>query len=42
MKAYYTENSLRLTGKAWEIRHKLKEWSKLSICVKDLLRHLGH
>ncbi|HJV45907.1 MAG TPA: Z-ring formation inhibitor MciZ [Bacillota bacterium] len=42
MKIYYSENSLRLCGKVWEVRNKLKSWSKLPISVKDLLVSKGH
>ncbi|RXT13823.1 Z-ring formation inhibitor MciZ [Ammoniphilus sp. CFH 90114] len=42
MKIYYHSNTIRLSGKVWEIREKLKEWSKLSITLQELLNQKGH
>ncbi|WP_138493406.1 Z-ring formation inhibitor MciZ [Paenibacillus pinistramenti] len=28
MRSYYAKGQLRLTGKAWQIRHKLRQWRR--------------
>jgi hypothetical protein len=43
MKLYYHSNSLRLVGKAWEIRAKLKELkTDRPITLQEYLKNKGH
>ncbi|WP_240688919.1 Z-ring formation inhibitor MciZ [Ammoniphilus sp. YIM 78166] len=42
LKIYFHSNTIRVVGKVWEIRAKLKEWSNLSMTVQDLLSRKGH
>ncbi|WP_084028981.1 Z-ring formation inhibitor MciZ [Bacillus sp. J33] len=35
MKVYVHSNGILLAGKAWEVREKLKQYSKKYIFVKD-------
>lgn len=37
MKVIRTENQLRMVGKAWEIKHKLREFSKSNLTLKEYL-----
>lgn len=38
MKVIRTKNQLKMFGKAWEIKSKLRELSKSSISLQDYLR----
>ncbi|WP_425452701.1 Z-ring formation inhibitor MciZ [Ammoniphilus oxalaticus] len=42
MKIYYDRQSIRMVGKAWQIRARLRSWSKRAITIQDLLRQKGH
>lgn len=42
MKLYFSENRLRMVGKAWEIQAKLKELKQLTIPLQDYLKSKGH
>jgi len=37
MKVYRSKNQLKLYGKAWEIRTKLREFSRLHLTLKEYL-----
>ncbi|MBO8170605.1 MAG: Z-ring formation inhibitor MciZ [Bacillaceae bacterium] len=37
MKAYYHFNQLRLVGKGWEIKNKLREWARHPMTLKSFL-----
>jgi len=37
MRVIRTQNQLKITGKAWEIRSKLREFSKSNITLKEYL-----
>jgi hypothetical protein len=41
MKAYIGEERFILTGKAWQIRHMLKQYSKHHIWVTEMLKKQG-
>lgn len=40
MKVYLLENKIMLVGKAWEIRNKLKEYSKHYTTVSEWLQEM--
>ncbi|MFX3623883.1 MAG: Z-ring formation inhibitor MciZ [Ectobacillus sp.] len=40
MKMYILPNRILLVGKAWEIRHKLKEYARHYATVSGLLVHI--
>lgn len=40
MKVYLLENRIMLVGKAWEIRNKLKEYSKRYTTVSEWLQEM--
>ncbi|CAH0118628.1 hypothetical protein PAE9249_01118 [Paenibacillus sp. CECT 9249] len=40
MKSYIASNQMRLVGKAWEIRHHLRQWAKRSGPNASLRREL--
>jgi hypothetical protein len=42
MKIYFNSNILRLVGKVGDVREKLKEWSRSSLTVQQLLQNKGH
>lgn len=37
MKVIRTHNQLKLVGKVWEIKYKLREFSQINITVKEYL-----
>jgi hypothetical protein len=42
MKLYFHARSIRMVGKAGEIRAKLNEWTKSPLTVKQFLQLKGH
>lgn len=38
MKAYYQPNQFRLVGKAWEVRHYLKQFAQSATSLQDFLQ----
>ncbi|KAA0550355.1 Z-ring formation inhibitor MciZ [Bacillus sp. BGMRC 2118] len=39
MKIYIKESSIALVGKSWEIREKLKEYSKDYVTISDWIKN---